>query len=182
MVRLSIPALFSFRDLAISAVLATVDADAGEVSSDAREEMVSALSEAFNNIVLHAYRGIRGGRIDLQVEASGGEVEIELRDRGFGFELDDVPIPDLETLPENGMGLFIMRAFMDEVTYTRGGGSMPNVLVLRKRWAAARRPADSAPTSDPSPARKETSQSGWRMRSVAVPIHAQSTAGSLKRK
>lgn len=38
------------------------------------------------------------------------------------------------SLPENGMGLFIIRSFMDEVTYTAGP---PNVLRLKKHRRAA---------------------------------------------
>jgi hypothetical protein len=87
-------------------------------------------------------------------------------------------MPEIGKLPEGGMGLFIIRSFMDEVTYTRGGGGKPNVLVLRKRWPSS---ASSAGPHAPAP-RKETSQSGWRMRSVAVPSFGQRTAGSLKRK
>jgi len=188
-VRLSLPALLSFRDLALSAVLAVLDAEDAGTLEDERGEIVSAVSEAFNNVVLHAYRGVRGGQIDLHVEVKSGELEIHLFDRGRGFQLDDVPMPDLDTLPESGMGLFIMRSFMDDVTYLRGGGTRPNVLVLRKRLAPSElrlpppsaRPESSA-KNDGSVTKKETSQSGWRMRSVAVPMHAQSTAGSLKRK
>jgi serine/threonine-protein kinase RsbW len=179
-VRLSIPALLSFRDLALSAVLAALDAEA-DVVEDTRGEIVSAVSEAFNNVVVHAYSGVRGGQIDLHVEAKNGELEIHLFDRGRGFQLEDVPVPDLDALPESGMGLFIMRSFMDDVTYIRGGGTTPNVLILRKRWSPPAL-AESAMKKDGSVAKKETSQSGWRMRSVAVPMHAQSTAGSLKRK
>jgi serine/threonine-protein kinase RsbW len=177
-VRLSIPALLSFRDLALSAVAAALDADGAGLHAEARIEIDSAVSEAFNNVVLHAYREVRGGRVDLHVAADERGVEIHLFDRGNGFDLAAIPMPDLGALPERGMGLFIMRSFMDEVTYKRGGGGTPNVLVLRKWWTSESTRQADAPSS-----RKETSQSGWRMRSVAVPIiHAQSTAGSLKRK
>jgi serine/threonine-protein kinase RsbW len=37
--------------------------------------------------------------------------------------------PDLDALPESGLGLFIMRSFMDKVIYTAGA---PNVLSLTK--------------------------------------------------
>lgn len=214
MVRLSIPALLAFRDLAVSAVLTAIDAEGEGPDADARDQIVSALNEAYNNVVLHAYRGILGGRIDLSISVQAGEVEIQLSDRGRGFDpasvrgyaLPDLPEDetgadvDLDTLPESGMGLFIIRSFMDEVTYTRGAGGKPNVLVLRKRWPAT---AEERVLSFPdSMHKKETSQSGWRMRSVAVPpelgvgapgCHAASpapsadasalrTAGSLKRK
>lgn len=202
MVRLTIPAQLCFKDLAFAAVLAAVDAEADAPDAEARDQIVSALGEALNNVVLHAYRGIRGGHIELDVHASPGEVEIRIQDRGRGFEPSEIaafdvsradawglgldaigePSIDLERLPESGMGLFIMRSFMDEVTYTRGGGGKPNVLVLRKRWPSAREANPSLPSDDAAATKRETSQSGWRMRSVAVPSTSERIAGSLKRK
>lgn len=203
MVRLSIPALLAFRDLALSTVLATIEAGGEDLRADARDEITSALNEAYNNIVLHAYRGVHGGRIELSVSASAGEVEIQLGDHGRGFDPEAVSTYveigaggerdiDFASLPESGMGLFIMRSFMDEVTYTRGGAGKPNVLVLRKRWPVggdqaapfAARSATADGRSGAPAQKKETSQSGWRMRSVAVPSEASAlrTAGSLKRK
>lgn len=186
MVRLSIPAQLHFRDLALSAVLAALDAGGDGPGQEVRDEIISALNEAFNNVVLHAYRGVQGGRLDLAIATSEGEIEIQMSDRGRSFDpgrvarlatvtAEDPASIDVAELPESGMGLFIIRSFMDDVSYTRGGAGQPNVLVLRKRW----RPAASA--VEP---RKETSQSGWRMRSVAVHSDASAvrTAGSLKRK
>ncbi len=202
MVRLTIPAQHVFRDLVVSAVLAAIDAEGGSPDADARDEIVSALGEAFNNVVLHAYGDVRGGMVDVRVTATPSSVEVAVSDRGRSFDpaavpsyaapqmdgdgaLDDV---DLDQLPEGGMGLFIMRSFMDEVTYVAGGDGRPNVLVLRKTWPAGRpakrpvnQPAREAPPGA-SASKKESSQSGWRMRSVAVPSYEQSTAGSLKRK
>lgn len=225
MVRLTIPALHSFRDLVLSAVSAAIDAAGGDPSADVRDEIVSALSEAFNNVVLHAYRGVRGGTIEVHIDARPSGVEIRMLDRGRSFEPlavpafvapridiegpDDLGEMDLDRLPESGMGLFIMRSFMDDVSYQRGGHGKPNVLTLRKSWdLAASGVNESVSESANDDARsgagssvddgagsrsddrsrghgsskKESSQSGWRMRSVAVPSYDQSTAGSLKRK
>jgi anti-sigma regulatory factor (Ser/Thr protein kinase) len=48
-------------------------------------------------------------------------------------------MPDLDALPESGLGLFIMRSFMG-VTYRRG---RPNLLKLSKKMPE--RPASQAP-------------------------------------
>jgi serine/threonine-protein kinase RsbW len=40
-----------------------------------------------------------------------------------------VPNPDLDSLPESGLGIFIMRSCMDDVTYVSGA---PNVLSMTK--------------------------------------------------
>lgn len=215
MVRLTIPAQLCFKELAFAAVLAAVDAEAGAPDAEARDQIVSALGEALNNVVLHAYRGVRGGHIELDVRAEPGELEIRIQDRGRGFDPPEIspfdvslaetwgveldaagePAFDPDRLPESGMGLFIMRSFMDEVSYTRGGNGRPNLLVLRKRWAPAKEaivrpaapaqppPGDGAPRAlDAGRARREASQSGWRIRSVAMPSSVERIAGSLKRK
>ena len=48
-------------------------------------------------------------------------------------------MPDLESLPESGLGLFIMQSFMG-LTYRRG---RPNLLTLSKKLPE--RPASPAP-------------------------------------
>jgi serine/threonine-protein kinase RsbW len=118
--------------------------------------VVSAVSEAFNNVVLHAYAGCSSGELALEIEACQGQEHIGLRivmtDRGRPFDPPAVPVPDLGGLPEAGMGLFIIRSFMDEVVYTPGP---PNVLVLMKSFSTA--PSRRAPgLPDNAPARRSS--------------------------
>ena len=102
------------------------------------ERVVSAFGEAFNNLALHGYKGMPDGRIEIEVsstvaEDGGGVLSIRLRDTGrvFGPREHLVP-PDAE--PERGMGLFIIRSFIDEVDYEKGP---PNVMILKKRFQRA---------------------------------------------
>ena len=94
-------------------------------------ELMSAVSEAFNNVVFHGYAGRRG---DVEIEVTNDmchdTVTVFLRDRGRFFDIEAVPPPPLETLPETGMGLHIMRSFVDELTFQPGD---PNELRLSKR-------------------------------------------------
>lgn len=60
----------------------------GDARLDVRlEALVGAAREAMTNAAKFA----GGGRIDLFAEAQGGRVEAFVRDRGVGFEMDDVP-------------------------------------------------------------------------------------------
>ncbi|MBK8253190.1 MAG: ATP-binding protein [Polyangiaceae bacterium] len=194
--RLTLPAQLAFRDLAVTAVLTAVGADGREPPPHLRDALISAISEAWNNIVLHAYRGITGGHVDVAVFVGTDQIEIELADRGRGFDPSavaeytppDLSAPENEavsSLREGGMGLFIIRSCMDDVVYTRGAHGSPNVLVLKKRHVAA--PGDHNLPSAGYTAKKETAQSGWRMRSVgyadeAAPQRVRGGVGSLKRK
>ena len=100
-------------------------------------QVVSAVGEAFNNIVLHGYadrqaraQPLRASSIDLRIQTRPGHIRIELRDWGSGFEPTRVPPPAFDTLPESGLGLFIMQSFM-EMAYRSG---RPNLLTLSKRY------------------------------------------------
>lgn len=96
--------------------------------------VLSAFSEAFNNLALHGYRGVPRGTIDIEVLRVGtsvdGALHIRLVDTGRVFDPSQYVEPP-EELPERGMGLFIMRGFLDELRYEAGP---PNVLTLVKRW------------------------------------------------
>jgi serine/threonine-protein kinase RsbW len=93
-----------------------------------RMHVVSAVGEAFNNIVLHGYQGRGDGEIEIEISATGERITIAMRDYGLSFDPTKVPLPDLDALPESGWGLFIIRSFMD-LTYMPGS---PNVLTLSK--------------------------------------------------
>ena len=93
-----------------------------------RTEVVSAVSEAFNNIVLHGYAGRDDGVIEMKIRTGPARISVELRDWGESFDPSAVPLPDLESLPESGLGIYIIRSFT-KVEYRAG---RPNVLVLSK--------------------------------------------------
>jgi serine/threonine-protein kinase RsbW len=59
---------------------------------------------------------------------------VELIDEGKTFNPQAVATPDFESLPESGMGLYIIRAFVDEMDYSPGP---PNVLTLTKRFSSS---------------------------------------------
>jgi serine/threonine-protein kinase RsbW len=95
-----------------------------------RIHVVSAVGEAFNNIVLHGYSGRSDGVIEMEIRTEPERITVELRDYGESFDLDAVATPDLDLLPEGGLGIFIMKAFMS-IRYRPG---RPNVLTLSKTF------------------------------------------------
>jgi serine/threonine-protein kinase RsbW len=127
MIRLSVPSKLEYRDLAIRMV-----ASACKLVPHARDDfshgVISAFSEALNNVVLHGY-GSEQGEIGIEVELGHDHLTIRLTDYGRSFDPAAAPPPDLESLPESGLGVFIMRSFMDHVTYAAG---VPNTLSMTK--------------------------------------------------
>ena len=140
MISLCVPAELRYRDVATRVVSAACkligpaspSAPPGAMSrTDFHEQVVSAFGEAFNNVVLHAYANVEGREktVTVEIEPADDRIEIRVLDFGTAFVPEDVPEPDWEGLPESGMGLFIMRSFMDDVHYEPGS---PNVLRLAK--------------------------------------------------
>jgi serine/threonine-protein kinase RsbW len=124
-------AMLEHRHLAINLVRALID----HVGHDRqfRDEMITAFGEAFNNIVTHGYRDRDDGMLDVEAELSPDSVTLSLMDTGRAVDFARVNPPDLESMPEGGMGVFMIHALVDEVAY-RGGDV--NVLSLTKRTTA----------------------------------------------
>lgn len=133
-------------------------------------EAVSAFSEAFNNVAIHGFRELTPGNVDIEISWSAEELLIQMTDSGHSFDPDTIEPPAFDELPEGGMGIFIMRSFMDEVAYQAGP---PNVLRMVKRRGSELDggPDDAIPFSSDAPRPPEgggsSSQSDWRMSAVA---------------
>lgn len=87
------------------------------------------LAEACNNAVQHATGEAAQHPIVAEAICRDSSVELRVIDHTPGFELR-APAAPLPAERENGRGLFIMHALMDDVRYFRGAGS--NTLVMRK--------------------------------------------------
>jgi serine/threonine-protein kinase RsbW len=132
-IRLSVLGILEHRDVVLRAVSAAcklvTDQPYGPDWNDFQVQVVSAVGEAFNNLVLHGYEGRNNGRVELVINPGRELIEIELRDWGRSFDPESVPPPALDELPESGLGLYIMQSFM-QLKYRRG---RPNLLILRKK-------------------------------------------------
>jgi serine/threonine-protein kinase RsbW len=133
-IRLELQGTLDHRDVVlrtVSAACRLLFQDTKEESSqEFRNHVVSAVGEAFNNIAIHGYRGRAPGMVRIEMAATPDQLYVELTDDGASFDPSLVPTPDLGALPESGLGVFIIRSFMDSVQYTPG---TPNILKLTKR-------------------------------------------------
>jgi serine/threonine-protein kinase RsbW len=167
MICISVPGSLAYRELVLRAVESSckLTRSAGEDLQEAghgvgardeqfEAEVVSAIGEAFNNIAMHGYGGAATGRVDLEITPSRERLTIVLRDTGKSFDPHAVPPPDLVHLPESGMGLYIIRSFMDVVEYTAGSEGLPNVLRLVKQVRRVSPEARSLQRVESDPQRK----------------------------
>lgn len=141
MIRLRIPGSLRYRDLTIRVVAAAcklVRSRGHELERDFDNMVVSAFGEAFNNVALHSYRG-KTGDVEVEIECFDDRITLRLLDFGATYNPTAVPTPNLDELPESGLGVFIMRSFMDDVSYQSG---TPNILSMTKYADPSRRPAE----------------------------------------
>ena len=93
------------------------------------------LTEALNNVIKHSYGGDNSKLIDINIKKDAKFLEIEIIDTGTPRknlvvnELDFDP-SDIENLPEGGMGLFIIKQLMDDMSYYSEEGK--NYFILKK--------------------------------------------------
>jgi len=137
-IRLEVQGILEHRDVALRAVSAAcrlpVRGSREDRFQEFRNQVVSAVGEAFNNIAIHGYRGRDPGVVEIRVVATQDQLSVELRDYGSSYDPGEASPPDLEALPESGLGVFIIKNFVDRVEYTPGE---PNILKLTKLIAKA---------------------------------------------
>lgn len=111
------------------------------LEDNARYMIELGFVEALNNIVLHGYRDRPPGDIHIRCTRTGDELTLSISDDGermpgdllrrAGGEVFNFDPSDLAGLPEGGMGLSLLRAAFDQVSYQSMDGS--NRLELRRR-------------------------------------------------
>lgn len=97
-----------------------------------------AIDEACANAMLYQSQETRP--VDLRVEMSAQRFAVTLTDHGSPFDFEtggDIDLDDHnESACPNGMGIFIIKSFMDEVTYQHRAG-FGNVLHMVKNRQSA---------------------------------------------
>lgn len=108
-------------------------------------QVLSAFNEAFNNLAKHAYPAGEG-EVEIELQILPDRLVLELRDSGEPFDFGEVEQPDLDALPERGLGVYIIRSFMNEVDYRTAGDH--NVLRMVRHLSASGDPPAQGTTED----------------------------------
>jgi sigma-B regulation protein RsbU (phosphoserine phosphatase) len=94
-----------------------------------------ALEEAVSNIIMYAYPKEDHQIIHLEVIKRGSDLIFTLTDSGIAFDPTLKDDPDLnlsvEDRPVGGLGIFLVKQIMTEVTYSRMDNN--NVFVMKKK-------------------------------------------------
>jgi anti-anti-sigma factor len=93
------------------------------------DDITLAVGEAVSNAMRHGSN--HGGSVDLECKADDCHLTLVLRYRSDVFDPDALPIPDLDSAPSGGMGVYFMKLVMDRVHYEFDNGYA--VLTLEKQ-------------------------------------------------
>ncbi len=93
------------------------------------------IMESVNNVIKHSYKEQKNNYICVKLKIDSKLIEMEIIDEGeprLKFEIPDLDFDpkDINNLPESGMGLYIMKQLMDELTYNSKSGK--NYFILKK--------------------------------------------------
>ncbi len=96
-----------------------------------------AVDEACTNVIEHAYDGVPRGEIECTCESDDKKMTIMLRDHGRPFDPNSIPAPDLKAdinkRKVGGLGIYLMKRYMDEVRYEQLGESGNLVIMVKRR-------------------------------------------------
>jgi sigma-B regulation protein RsbU (phosphoserine phosphatase) len=106
------------------------------------QNMNLVFDELLNNVISYAYRDEDEHDIGIRVELSGNRLTVTIEDDGvqfnpFGTETPQTDLP-LEEREIGGLGIHLVRNFMDNVSYQRR--SDKNVVTLVKHLDADSNP------------------------------------------
>jgi serine/threonine-protein kinase RsbW len=134
MPKTTFPARFEFLD-EIRDFVAEI-ARAGGFTEKTIYSLQLAADEAASNIIEHAYEGVSDALLDISCDMQGDMIVITMHDTGKSFDLSKVKKPnikaDLSNRQIGGLGVFLMRKLMDNVSY-QSNSTTGNLLTMAKR-------------------------------------------------
>jgi serine/threonine-protein kinase RsbW len=134
----------SRQSLTLDSELASVDTIEGMAvefagragfDEDTASNIAMVAREAAANAVIHGNKYDANKHVSATFEASADLVLIRIADEGTGFDASNIPDP---LAPENllrssGRGVFLMRAFMDEVNFRQLSPGTEITLIKRRK-------------------------------------------------
>ena len=94
-----------------------------------------ALEEAVSNVMLYAYPAGSPGQVDIEAAVLDDRIDFRVSDSGVPFDPTVASDPDLaadlKDRPIGGLGIFLVKRIMDDVSYTWEDGK--NILTMTKK-------------------------------------------------
>jgi serine/threonine-protein kinase RsbW len=155
-------------------VLSAIDElvkNAGFKQKEAQEIRLAA-EEAVSNVIQHGYEGLDDESFELICQYSGFDFRITIHEKGVPFfpsEDSDFRVRNVdENLQRVGLGLFLMRHYMDEVSFHNLGKNGKETVLVKNLWTKL--PEFPVPSergsvhTGPDPAPSEPRKINYRIR------------------
>lgn len=94
------------------------------MGEDDRDAVATSVIEAATNAIQHGNRNDASKKVTIRFIVRPGRLEVTIKDQGSGFDpstVDD-PLKPENLLRERGRGVYLIRAFMDEVRFSHRNG------------------------------------------------------------
>jgi serine/threonine-protein kinase RsbW len=121
-----------------------------DMDEESRHWVDLAVREAVANAIKHGNRLAPDKRVEIDLELSGRELVVRVRDQGEGFDPGSLidPLAPENRLRPNGRGIFYMQKFMDEIDYDFQPGRGTEVTLRKRLGTGSEDPAGTAGSSE----------------------------------
>ena len=92
-------------------------------------QVISAFNEAFNNLARHGGGDVENQEVVINLAVTDEQLIIEMEDDAVSFH-PPKEIPPIKNARESGMGLLIIKEFMDSHKYKRKSKNGVNSLIM----------------------------------------------------
>ncbi|MGD0693827.1 MAG: ATP-binding protein [Terriglobia bacterium] len=101
---------------------------------DDQQKIEMAVHESVINAIFHGNKNDATKRLFLRFQILPDRLEIHVRDQGAGFDVSAVadPLANENLLKVSGRGIFLIRAFMDELRVNVQPGAGTEVTMIKK--------------------------------------------------
>lgn len=103
------------------------------LDDDTTADIVLAVAEAGQNIILHAYDGREGEAIEVEILRRSNALVIRLRDFASPSDPEAIRPRDLDDISPGGLGTHFIREIMDSAEFLPPPGGEGNLLQLTKK-------------------------------------------------
>ncbi len=96
------------------------------------EEMTQAVLEAMGNALRHGNKLDPGKQVKVRFEKRKSEMYVSVEDEGCAFKPETAVCAPRDLLRESGRGLFIMKAYVDDVLFQRSSTGGTKVVLIKR--------------------------------------------------